>query len=295
MKISPIRYMGNKNKLIKNGLINLFPKNIATFYDLFAGSGAVAYNTSADRYLINDIDFYIFSLYQLFQKINSDDILGEILENIEKYNLPKFSTDLRRNGMTKEIREMYRQNFIEARAEFNKNLNPINILILMYYSMSTTIRINSVGKYNMPFGNGYYIEDKHGKQITKFTQWFKDNKVHISNQDYKEYKTYKFEANDFVYLDPPYLYSTATYNEQGKWGTNDQDYLLKFCDELDTRGIKFGLSNTLRNKGNVNTKLKEWINSRNYDIYEFTGFDYCTFGTGLSNTQEIYITNVKKK
>ena len=58
MKISPIFYMGNKKKLINKGLIELFPKNISMFVDLFAGSGVVSMNTEASKYIINENDQY---------------------------------------------------------------------------------------------------------------------------------------------------------------------------------------------------------------------------------------------
>ena len=51
---SPIFYMGNKERLIKKGLIDLFPTNINNFIDLFCGSGVVSMNVKANRYLLND-------------------------------------------------------------------------------------------------------------------------------------------------------------------------------------------------------------------------------------------------
>ena len=46
MIISPIFYMGNKKKLIKKGLVDLFPKNINTFVEPFGGTGIVSMNTN---------------------------------------------------------------------------------------------------------------------------------------------------------------------------------------------------------------------------------------------------------
>lgn len=40
--------MGNKKRLINKGLIKMFPNNINTFVDLFAGSGIVSMNTRAN-------------------------------------------------------------------------------------------------------------------------------------------------------------------------------------------------------------------------------------------------------
>ena len=61
--------MGNKKKLIKKGLIELFPKNIDCFIDVFAGSSIVSMNTKANKYFINDVDINLKQLYVLFKKI----------------------------------------------------------------------------------------------------------------------------------------------------------------------------------------------------------------------------------
>ena len=51
---SPIFYMGNKERLIKKGLADYFPKDINVFVDLFCGSGVVSMNVRAKHYLLND-------------------------------------------------------------------------------------------------------------------------------------------------------------------------------------------------------------------------------------------------
>ena len=56
--------MGNKKKLIKKGLIELFPKDIDTMVELFGGSSIVSMNTKAKRYFISDIDKNLVSLYK---------------------------------------------------------------------------------------------------------------------------------------------------------------------------------------------------------------------------------------
>ena len=63
---SPIFYMGNKKRLIKKGLIDLFPKKIETFYDLFAGSCTVTMNAKAVYYEVNDVNEHIMDLVQWF-------------------------------------------------------------------------------------------------------------------------------------------------------------------------------------------------------------------------------------
>ena len=92
MKISPIFYMGNKKKLIKKGLIELFPKDINTMVDLFAGSSIVSMNTLANKYVISDTDVNLVSLYKLFKDKGSDTIINHINNRIDEYGLARERT-----------------------------------------------------------------------------------------------------------------------------------------------------------------------------------------------------------
>lgn len=84
--------MGNKKKLINKGLINLFPKDINTFVELFTGSGIVSMNTVAKKYMINDIDNNLFRLYSLFKDNSSEYIINHIEQRINEYNLARERT-----------------------------------------------------------------------------------------------------------------------------------------------------------------------------------------------------------
>ena len=90
--ISPIFYMGNKKKLIKKGLIELFPNNIDTIIELFGGSSIVSMNSTANNYFISDIDCNLVSLYKLFKYQNSDLIIGHIKNRVDEYGLAKERT-----------------------------------------------------------------------------------------------------------------------------------------------------------------------------------------------------------
>ena len=64
---SPIFYMGNKLRLLPK-LVPLFPKDVATFYDVFGGSGCVAANAIAKRVVYNEIYPNIVNLHKMFQE-----------------------------------------------------------------------------------------------------------------------------------------------------------------------------------------------------------------------------------
>ena len=66
MIMSPLNYSGNKSKIIKT-LINLFPKDIKNFVDVFCGSGIVGLNVEFENLILNDKEKHIINLLKYFQ------------------------------------------------------------------------------------------------------------------------------------------------------------------------------------------------------------------------------------
>lgn len=78
------------------------------------------------------------------------------------------------------------------------------------------------------------------EKLKKFILLLQERKINFSSLDFREFlKKQNFKTRDFVFLDSPYLISTATYNENGGWSKNDEQDLL---EQLDRQGIKFALS-----------------------------------------------------
>ena len=62
----PLRYTGNKYKLLSQ-ILPLFPKNINTFVDLFAGSYTVGINVNANNYVCNDMITYLIEFFDFLK------------------------------------------------------------------------------------------------------------------------------------------------------------------------------------------------------------------------------------
>ena len=289
MKISPIFYMGNKKKLIKKGLIELFPNDINTMVDLFAGSSIVSMNTLANKYIISDIDTNLVNLYTLFKDKDSDTIINHINNRINEYGLARERTK-RNEFKDKEKIELYKQAYMNFRKHYNENKNVLDFYTLMFYSFSQQFRFNNKGDFNMPCGNDCFSESNE-EYILNGCKFFNQSNVHIFNNDFRMLKVNKLNENDFVYLDPPYLNTTAVYNENGGWTEQDEDDLYALCEQLNKDNIKFGLSNVFENKGNKNEKLINWCDRNNWNVYTFDRFTYMACGKGNSNAQEVFITN----
>lgn len=291
--ISPIFYMGNKKKLINKGLINLFPKNISTFYDLFAGSGIVSMNVKAEEYQINDINPHLFRLYVLFKQFSPDAIIRHIDNRIDEYGLARERT--KRNEYKDKVKiEEYKRAYMKFRDFYNHSeKSALDLYTLMFYSFSQQIRFNSKGEFNMPCGNDCF-SSKNKEYIDGGCNFFSQGNVKISNADAFTFNVKKIHNNDFVYLDPPYLSATATYNENNGWAEENENKLYKLCEELNEKDIKFGMSNVFENKGIKNQKLIDWCDGNNWNIYTFDKFTYMACGKGNSNAKEVLITNYEQ-
>lgn len=291
MIYSPIFYTGNKTKLIKKGLIDLFPKNINKFIDVFTGSGVVALNTKANEYILNDINSYVIELLQMFLKHEPQDIIKNIELIINKFQLEygiddNISFDSRSKKFNKEIYEIHKENYTKLRNYYNTNKNTLFLYVLLIYSFSHQMRFSNKGEFNMPCGHDKFTKTNR-KWILDFPQDFKPQ---LLNKDFRQLD-YNLSSSDFVYLDPPYFNSTATYNENNAWSLQDENDLFALCENLDSRGIKFGISNVFRIRGKENTHLIKWCKKNNWKVHYFDKMVYSTNGRGNAKAQEVYIYN----
>ena len=98
----------------------------------------------------------------------------------------------------------------------------------------------------------------------------------------------ELSSNDFIYCDPPYYNSIATYNEQKGWTEKDEEKLLAVLDNLNENGIRFALSNNLKYD---NPLLHEWKDK--YNVH-YLDMDYsnCSYQKkDKSKDIEVLITN----
>lgn len=283
--------MGNKKKLIKKGLTELFSDNINTFVDVFAGSGIVAMNTKANKYIINDAENHLAELYTMFREYSADVIIKHIEQRIDEFGLARERTK-RNEFKDKEKIQQYKAAYMKLRKQYNEqeSRSVFDFYTLMFYSFSQQFRFNNKGEFNMPCGNDCFSE-KNKEYIRNGGDFFKKGNVKISSIDFKEMDISEFNSEDYIYLDPPYLNTTATYTENEGWNEEDESKLYEFCENLTKNNIRFGMSNVFENKGVVNQRIANWCRDNKLKVYVFDKFTYMACGKGNSNAKEVFITN----
>lgn len=279
---SPLNYTGGKYKLLKQILPN-FPNKIDTFVDLFCGGCNVGININAKEVIYNDLNKNLLYLYNTFKNLDKEITFYWINYIIKEYNLSLVSEhgySFYNCESSKGLGDYNRNGFLKLRADFNnKTLSQnedyyyyIMLYVIIVYAFNNQIRFNSNGEFNLPVGKRDFnnkIQDK----LSKFIDRLKEQNSVFTCLDFRNFNIETLTENDFVYADPPYLITCATYNEQGGWTEKDENDLLDFLDNLSENRIKFALSNVLSSKGKENKILKAWI-ERNVNRYRVIHLNY---------------------
>ncbi len=134
------------------------------------------------------------------------------------------------------------------------------------------------------------------EKLSDFIDRLKSVRCSITCEDFHGFDTSLLTGDDFVYMDPPYLITCATYNEKNGWNEAAERDLLRFIDGLHERGIRFALSNVLRSKGKENRILIDWAsaNADKYEVkrlhYDYANANYHTKDRN-KNSEEVLIVN----
>ena len=275
---SPLNYIGGKYRILPQ-LFELFPTEINTMVDLFAGGCDVCSNITANRVFANDINHFVIEIYEEFCKYDIDELIDEIEAIIEAHDLSKVNKDA----------------YLKFRGYYNRTKNPLDLYVLVCYSFNYQFRFNSKHEYNNPFGKDRScFSDRMKQNLIQFHSNIQG--IKFSTLNFKDFDTSFLTEGDFLYADPPYRITTGSYNDGKRgfegWTIDDDLALFKLLDILDDRGIMFALSNVTLHKGIKNEELIKW--SQRYNIHDiksnFRNSNYQVKDRD-SITQEVLITN----
>ena len=297
---SPLFYVGDKYKLMPQ-LRTLFPKNINTFYDVFCGGGSASLNTSAQKYVLNDLDTNVIQLHKFLseQAKNFDDFLHHEYELIDSFGLTRSSAgilpanfdDIRVQFKKTYYAKINKASYLKLRAAFNADKMRSDLMyLLLVYGFNHMTRFNSKGNFNLPVGNVDWNNNVE-KALRNYADFMQNTEIDFSNDDFVHFVNSKeYNKGDFLYFDPPYLITFSEYNKW--WNDSTEKQLYTLLDNLNERGVKWGLSNVFTHKGKSNTILKEW--AQGYNIYPIKANYISRFDNTIkANTAEVYITNVE--
>ena len=297
---SPLNYTGGKYKLL-NQIIPIFPTEIDLFVDLFSGGSNVGVNVNAKRIVCVDKQEEIIRVMDLFKKYEDGFIINSLEKIIEKYQLSNSllnGYEVYNCTSDKGLGSYNKSRYLELRKDYNNMKSnttekDLIFLTLVIYGFNNQIRFNSNGEFNMPVGKRDFNNSLR-KNLKNFITKLKTKNIEFIKSDFREFAI-ETTDNTLVYCDPPYFLGTASYNENGGWTEQDEIDLLNYLAILDSKGIKFALSNVIEHKGNKNNILEAWIKDHNYKVHiidcDYNNSNYHKQNGNILKTIEVLVTN----
>ena len=297
---SPLNYTGGKYKLLPQ-ILPLFPQGINCFVDLFCGGCNVGINVDSNSVVYNDIDEHLFYLFNTFKNLDKEVTFELIFKIIKDYDLSlvcENGYDYYNCDSGSGVGPYNKERFLKLRNDFNHQKQEdyyyyLMLYVLIVYAFNNQIRFNAKGEYNLPVGKRDFNKKMQSK-LSDFIDRLQRQDCRFTCVSFTDFDVSALTNRDFVYVDPPYLITCATYNEQDGWNEGHEKELLHFLDELNSKGIRFALSNVLRSKGKENTILIEWLSNKKYKTHHLDyGYSNSNYQTKDKQTksEEVLITN----
>lgn len=287
--IKPIlKWVGGKTQIIDT-IIAEFPTEMNNYHEIFLGGGSVLLallsrvkngtikvNGKIYAYDLNEPLIYIYKNIQT----QHNELYDEVQKLIVEFKSCGNGVVNRTPKNIDEAKTAQENYYYWIRTQYNKlsiddKKTPLGSAMFIFMNKTCFRGVFRVGPkgFNVPYGhynNPEIINKEHLNEIHGLIQ-----NVIFECCDFNTSLT-KMEANDYVYLDPPYAPETATsfvgYTENG-FGIDDHQKLFQLIHKLTNENKKIMLSNadvTLVRDNFNNTKYnitsilcKRSINSKN--------------------------------
>jgi DNA adenine methylase len=226
-----LKWVGGKRQIIQQ-IMELIPDDYGRYFEPFFGGGSVFLSIGPKSAVINDYNSELMNLYRII-KINPDGLVRVL------------------SSLKNEKTEFYRIRNLDRNIDFHKSntdeFRAARTVFLNKTCFNGLYRVNANGEFNVPFGNYKNPKILDSENIYRMSEFLNKYNIKILNTDYSDSLKY-IRKNDFVYFDPPYdpisdTSSFTSYTEKG-FIKEDQINLKKTCDVLNSKGVKFLLSNS---------------------------------------------------
>jgi DNA adenine methylase len=237
-----LKWAGNKSRVLPHLIPHI--GNPKRYCEPFGGSLAVALNTPAEQYILNDVNKDLVAIYQNLVNPNDD----KFILYCEELFIPENNT---------------KEAYLELRAHFNQATNSTERARLFVYlnrhCFNGLSRYNIKGGFNVPYGREVKNKDTGEKEIQSayfskkemmnFRMYFLSKQlVRFTSLSFEDSSLYEdLETGDVVYMDPPYVPAsdTANFTSYATDGfTSDQQVqLAELAESLAAKGIRVIVSN----------------------------------------------------
>ena len=227
-----VKWAGGKRQIIDK-LKEYVPDNFNTYYEPFVGGGALLFELSPKKAIINDYNSELINVYNCIKDEKKFNKMCIELNHYENKHSEEFYYEIRNKDRDK--------------TKFNRMIDYKRAARTIYLNKSCfngLYRVNSKNEFNVPFNKKVKVNTYDSQNLGIIHSYLNFNDITMLNKDFEE-SVKDAKEGDFIYFDPPYDSDTDTftsYTDEG-FGKEEQKRLAKVYKELSDRGCYVMLSN----------------------------------------------------
>jgi DNA adenine methylase len=233
-RIKPfLKWAGGKRQLLSE-IKKRLPDNVRdyTYYEPFAGAGALFFELQPQKAVINDFNTQLILTYRAIKE-NVEELLA-LLKEYKNKNSEKFFYEIR--NADRDVEKF------EARTGVEKAARLIFLNKTCYNGL---YRVNSRGFFNVPYGKHKNPAIYDEIVLRQISAYLNDGDIDVFNADFEQ-AVLSAGSGSFIYFDPPYHSPDKTsftgYQADG-FGEEEQERLRNVIIRMTNRGAKCLLSN----------------------------------------------------
>jgi len=219
-----VKWAGGKRQLAPT-ITALFPRRIRTYFEPFAGGGAVFFALAVERRferaVLGDQNAELIEAYQVIR----DDVDG-VIKKLAR--LARRATD--------------RDHYYAVRAQAPRDPlgRAARFIFLNRTCFNGLYRVNRKGQFNVPFGrykNPTILDEANLRAVSQALK-----RVELVHGDF-EAVALRAQRGDALYFDPPYIQTFGQYTADA-FDMADHRRLVATFSALERRGVRILLSNS---------------------------------------------------
>lgn len=268
-----VKWAGGKRQVMSD-IKKLLPEKFGTYYEPFVGGGALFFELSPKKAVLNDYNAELTNVYNCIKDDSKFEKMCHELDHHEANHSEQYYFEIR-NIDKDRIKFAHISDYKRAARTIYLNKACFNGLY----------RVNSRNEFNVPFGKKNKVNTYEGQNLGIVHCILNFNDVKILTGDFED-AVKGAKKGDFIYFDPPYDSDTSTFNDYTEFGFGkcEQERLSKLFKKLSDKGCYVMLSNH-------NTKLiKELYKDFNIHVIKAQR-NINANGKKRGKVEEVIITN----